>query len=264
MENGSSFLVTFAHEARATYCWCFQNSDVKPVEIRRKSTQYLQLLVQFHALLVVSQSSQASTVLKTCSWSQIESCRTEIWGWNATNTTVLSFKQSAAWKLNTHILTWYCGWKNVWQLWWFFNEKKMFKKKHPPPTPSIFRCYGYVRYVSLRKCKYHQSHSLLILGSPSENGFMEPKHVGFRRWLGPPLHHPLTRWARIPKNWLSGYPRFRVKPGPWTNKNNDGKSHTRASKTVVGHRVVLGRLRRSAGVPKTKETENMVNLFWGL
>lgn len=103
MENGSSFLVTFAHEARATYCWCFQNSDVKPVEIGRKSTQYLQLLVQFHAFLVVSQSSQASTVLKTCSWSQIESCRTEIWGWNVTDTTVLSFKQSAAWKFNTDI-----------------------------------------------------------------------------------------------------------------------------------------------------------------
>ena len=79
MENGSSFLVTFAHEARATYCWCFQKFGC---ETSRKSTQYLQLLVQFHAFLVVSRSSQASTVLKTCSWSQIESCRTEIWGWN--------------------------------------------------------------------------------------------------------------------------------------------------------------------------------------
>ena len=40
-------------------------------------------------------------------------------------------------------------------------------------------------------------------GSPSENGFMEPKYLAFRRWLYTPCSSSDVRWARIPRVWRS-------------------------------------------------------------
>ena len=52
----------------------------------------------------------------------------------------------------------------------------------------IFRVHDGIKNIQKRR---------LGIQSPSENGFMEPKYIAFRRWLYTPCSSSDVRWARI-------------------------------------------------------------------